>query len=120
MSAAHQRSPTNIDSPSSWPHACIGSWITKIAGYNSYDSPHRTSAKCARSSRSWLGVWIFRHADAGLSRILRTDRRSDPFANRLEGHIKRRDDEDADERGEDHAAEHRGPDVASRELRSTD
>src|ERR1700730_13246547 len=44
-------------------------------------------------------------------------RRPEPFADRLEEDVQRRNSEYADEGRQNHAAEHRGADVAPRQLR---
>src|SRR6516165_2556833 len=47
-------------------------------------------------------------------------RRPELFSNCLESHIERRDGEDTDQRGQYHAAENGGADIAPRELRGAD
>src|SRR5262249_62317438 len=47
-------------------------------------------------------------------------RRSKLFSNCLESHVERRDDEDADQRGQYHAAEDWRADIAARQLRGAD
>ena len=75
----------------------------------------RNSSSAGTSSRRWCRVAsVARRLQQAAGRWPRA--RPQPLANGLEDDVERRDREDADERGQDHAAEHRRADVASREL----
>src|SRR5262245_42996726 len=55
-----------------------------------------------------------------LGTLLGARRGPESFPHRLERHVERRDDENADERRQDHAAEDGSADIAPRELRGAD